>query len=159
LASEQVSDPALWDIEALRDLEFPIVEYDVGREKLREYVAVMDDQLPVHNDPAVARDLGYRDVIAPPTFAACFTTLPIRAAMRDRIWRDRARVDPGRVMHGEQSFEFYQPIIQGDRLIVQSIVLDVYAKSNLGFLIVGTRVDAKRGGRVLDARSTLVLRP
>jgi acyl dehydratase len=159
LASDQISDPAVWDLDALRDLEFPIVEYDVCREKMREYVAALGDRLAVHNDPVAARDLGYRDVIAPPTFAACFSTLPIRAAMTDPIWSDRAHVDPDRVLHGEQSFEFHRPITRGDRLIVQSIVLDVYAKGRLGFLVVGTRVDAKRGERILDARSTLVLRP
>jgi len=147
------------DLKALAQLEFPIVEYEVSREKIHEYRAAIGDRNPVHADAAAARALGYRDIIAPPTFAAVFATLPIRRAMADPDWVARSTIDPARIVHGEQRFDFKRAISPKDRLIVQCIVEDVYRKKELVFLIIATRVDSHRGEAMLEGRSTLVLRP
>ena len=145
----------------LAQLEFPIVNYEVCREKIREYVVAIGDTNPMHSDPSTARELGYKDIVAPPTFAACFATAPMRRAMADQEWLDRAGIDPKRgVIHGEQKFEFKRPITPGDRLIVRCIVEDVsLKKSGLVFLKVASRVDSERGDLVLEGQSTIVLRP
>ena len=147
-----------WDIEALTALEFPIMEYEVCRAKILEYVAAVDDRNPMHADATAARALGYRDLVAPPTFASVFATTPIRRAVADPSWVARAGIDPARVLHGEQAFDFQRPIHPGDRLIVQAIVAEAYEKRDMAFLVVATRVDTERGERVLEGRSTLVLR-
>ena len=146
------------DLEALSTLEFPIVEYEVSREKIGEYVAAIGDRNPVHSDVAAAQRLGYRDLVAPPTFAAVFATRPFRVALADPDWVSRATFDPKRILHGGQSYSFHRPVFPGDRLIVQSIVEDVYTKKNLVFLVVATRVDADGAERVLDATTTLIIR-
>ena len=46
----------------------PTPAYEVGREKIREFADAIGDPNPVYRDPAVAQDLGHRDVLAPPTF-------------------------------------------------------------------------------------------
>ncbi|WP_036320896.1 FAS1-like dehydratase domain-containing protein, partial [Microbacterium sp. B24] len=43
--------------------------YLVGREKVREFARAVFADAPQHVDPAAAQALGYRDVVAPPTFA------------------------------------------------------------------------------------------
>ena len=43
--------------------------YQVGREKIREFADAVSASDPVHRDLAEARAKGYKDVIAPPTFA------------------------------------------------------------------------------------------
>jgi acyl dehydratase len=147
------------DLEVLAGLEFPIVHYEVSREKIGEYVAAIGDSNPVHRDPAAAHQAGYRDVIAPPTFAAVFAMQPFRRALADPEWLARSTIDPAKILHGEQSFEFQRPIVPGDRLLVQCIVRDVQRKKALVFLYVSMRVDDERGERVLDGQMTLVLRP
>lgn len=151
--------PQRWNLDTLRALEFPIMEYEVCRAKILEYAAAIGDDNPLHLDPAAAVQIGGRDIIAPPTFAAVFVTTPIRRAMADPAWTSRAGLDPARVLHGEQSFEFSRPIVPGDRLLVQAIVADAFTKGDLAFVVVAMRVDSARGERVLDARSTLVIRP
>jgi acyl dehydratase len=146
------------DLEALSRLEFPIVAYEVSREKIGEYVGAIGDRNPVHVDPVAAQRLGYRDIVAPPTFAAVFSTRPFRTAMADPEWLERSTIDPKRILHGGQSFEFHRGVFPGDRLIVQSIVDDVYEKKSLVFLIVATRVDTESGERVLEAKTTLIIR-
>jgi acyl dehydratase len=146
------------DLEALSALEFPIVRYEVAREKIAEYVAAIGDANPLHSDAAAARAAGYRDVIAPPTFAALFTSGPFRRALADPDWVARSTIDPSRILHGEQSYEFERPVLPGDRLLVQSIVSHVIDKERFALLDIATRVDNEHGERVLDAKMTLVLR-
>ena len=150
---------ARWDVEALTALEFPILEYEVSREKILEYAVAIGDLNAIHRDAAAARTVGYRDVVAPPTFAAVFLTTPIRRAVADPEWALRAGFDSTRILHGEQTLDFARPIHPGDRLIVQAIVTDAYERKGMAFVIVGTRVDTERGERVLEGRSTLVVRP
>ena len=149
---------ATLDLDVLARLEFPIVEYEVSREKIAEYVGALGDRNPIHSNVGVAQQLGYRDLVAPPTFAAVFATRPFRVALADPEWVQRSTIDPSRILHGGQAFEFHRPVQPGDRLIVQSIVQEVYEKKNLVFLVLGTRVNAERAGRVLDATTTLVIR-
>jgi acyl dehydratase len=147
------------DLEVLAGLEFPIINYEVAREKIGEYVAAIGDRNPIHRDPVAAQTSGYRDVIAPPTFAAVFAMLPFRRALADPDWVARSTIDPAKILHGEQRFEFQRPIVPGDRLLVQCIVREVERKKTLVFLYVSMRVDDERGERVLDGQMTLVLRP
>lgn len=156
--TDVVADPT-WDVQRLRAIEFPIVEYEVCRSKIVEYADAIGDHNPLHRDVEAATRAGARDVVAPPTFAAVFATTPIRRVMADAALTTRAGFDPARVLHGEQAFTFSTPIMPGDRLIIQAIVGDVQLKGVLAFLTVKTRVDAAGRGRVLDATSTLVLRP
>jgi acyl dehydratase len=146
------------DLQALSRLEFPIVRYEVGREKIGEYVRAIGDRNPLHSDSTAARLAGYRDIIAPPTFAALFSSGPFRRALADPDWVARSMIDPSRILHGEQSYAFARPVIPGDRLLVQSIVADVVNKERFVLLAVATRVDDDHGERVLDAEMTLVLR-
>ena len=155
----QVVSGTRWDLERLRAIEFPIVQYEVCRSKILEYADAIGDDNPLHRDADAAMRAGARDVIAPPTFAAVFVTTPIRRVMADPCSTNAAGIDPARVLHGAQAFSFAMPIVPGDRLIIQAIVGDVSVKGVLAFLTVETRVDAVGRGRVLDSTSTLVLRP
>ena len=146
------------DLAVLATLAFPIIEYEVSREKIGEYVGAIGDRNPVHSDVSAAQQLGYRDIIAPPTFAAVFATRPFRVALADPEWVRASTIDPSRILHGAQAYEFHRPVHPGDRLIVQAIVRDVFEKKNMVFLVLATRVDAEANGRVLDATTTLIIR-
>lgn len=156
MATETQTRPL--DLETLAKLDFPIVTYEVSREKIREYAEAIGDRNPLHNDPVAARAAGARDVIAPPTFAAVFTTRPFRIALLDREWVARSTIDPARILHAEQRFEFRRPVHPGDRLLIQAIVDEVLPKERMVLLKIATRVDDEEGERVLDAITTLALR-
>ena len=42
--------------------------YEVTRVKIREFADAISDPNPLYRDPAHAKEAGYTDVIAPPTF-------------------------------------------------------------------------------------------
>lgn len=157
LATESVAPGAL-DLDVLARLEFPIVHYEVSREKIGEYVAAIGDRNPLHSDPAAAQAAGYRDIIAPPTFAAVFASLPFRRALADPEWVARSTIDPTRLLHGEQSYDFVRPIHPGDRLLVQLIVRAVEDKPTMLLLKTAMRVDNDHGDTMLEGAMTLVLR-
>jgi acyl dehydratase len=87
-----------------------------------------------------------------------FTSTPFRRALADPDWLARAGIDPARILHGEQSYEFTRPVMPGDRLLVQCIVSEVIEKDRFVLLRVGQRVDDEHGERVLEGTMTLVLR-
>src|ERR1044071_4237718 len=86
----------------------PSPPYEVGREKIREFAEAINSWDPVHSDPAAARQQGYPDVVAPPTFAIIVS---------QRSEAQAAGIDFTRVVHGEQRFAHHRPIVAGDRLV------------------------------------------
>jgi len=84
----------------------------VERGKIRELVEAIGDNNPIYRDAKVARQQGYKDIIAPPTFA----TVPI-------LWTGTLLQILGdigtkfeRLMHAEESYEYVKEIFPGDIL-------------------------------------------
>jgi acyl dehydratase len=132
----------------------PTEPYEVGREKIREFADAIGDTNLASHDLAAARSLGYRDVVAPPTFAIVVT----RRAARQVVSDPALGLDYSRVVHGEQRFVYNRPIVAGDRL--QSTVTIESIRVAAGNDLLTTRVDvtAEGGERVLTAFATLVAR-
>ena len=131
----------------------PTPPYEVGREKIREFAEVVGPH-PVHTDPEAARAAGYRDVIAPPTFAV----IVAQRCDAQLVLDPEAGIDFSRVVHGEQSFVHHRPITAGDRLVA---VLHVDAvRSAGGHSMVTTRseITTEGGEAVCTATSTIVVR-
>ena len=53
--------------------KFPAFEYEVGREKIREYANAVGETNPIHHDREAAQAAGFRDVVAPPMFAVVYS--------------------------------------------------------------------------------------
>lgn len=62
---------------------YPLSMYAVGREKVREYALAVGERNPVHLDVQAARRAGYADVVAPPMFAALYSTPAVVMAVFD----------------------------------------------------------------------------
>ena len=84
----------------------------VERGKVRELVEAIGDNNPIYRNPETAQGEGYKDMVAPPTFA----TVPI-------LWTgtlfqafDDLNIELSRIMHAEQSYEYYQEIFPDDNL-------------------------------------------
>jgi acyl dehydratase len=109
--------------------------YEVGREKIREFAEAIGDPSPVYRDAEAAKALGYRDVIAPPTF-------PVVVSMSagDQVIEDpELGLDFSRVVHGDQRFAYSRPIVAGDRLVATVTVTDI--KTVAGNDLITTRAD------------------
>ncbi len=132
----------------------PTDPYQVGREKIREFAAAVGDDNPASHDLDAARSLGYRDVVAPPTFAIVLT---MRAA-RQIVTDPALGLDYSRVVHGEQRFVYSRPIIAGDELVVSVSVESIRAAAGNDLLTTRGDVATTDGEHVVTAFSTLVAR-
>jgi len=128
--------------------------YSVGREKIREFAEAVGAADVIHFDQVQARARGYRDVIAPPTFAVLIAQRCDRQLIED----PEAGIDFGRVVHAEQRFVHHRPITAGDEIVG---VLNVDSVKQVGgHAMVTTRseLSTTEGEPVCTATSTLVIR-
>ena len=132
----------------------PTAPYGVGREKIREFAeAVVADDV-VHIDREQARARGYRDVIAPPTFAV----LIAQQCDRQFIVDPEAGIDFSRLVHGEQRFVHHRPITAGDEIVGVLTIDSVKAAGGNSMVTTRTELSTIEGDPVCTATSTVVIR-
>lgn len=132
----------------------PTKPYEVGREKIREFADAINDPNPVYRDPAVAQELGHRDVIAPPTFAIILTLKAGHQVITDPDFG----IDYSRVVHGEQRFVHHRPVRAGDVLQVIVTVDDIRTAAGNDIVTTRSEVSTVDGEPVVTATSTIVAR-
>ena len=128
--------------------------YAVGREKIREFAEAVGAVDPVHTDAEEARARGYRDVIAPPTFAV----LIAQQCEKQLIVDPEAGIDFSRVVHGEQKFAHHRPITAGDEVVGELHVDTVREAGGHAMVTTRTELSTTEGERVCTATSTIVIR-
>jgi acyl dehydratase len=132
----------------------PTSPYAVGREKIREFAEALGAVDVVHTDQSSARARGYRDVIAPPTFAV----LIAQQCDRQLIVDPEAGIDYSRVVHGEQRFVHHRPITAGDEIIGVLTVDSVKAAGGQAMVTTRSELSTTEGEPVCTATSTIVIR-
>lgn len=134
---------------------YPATEpYQVGREKIREFAAAIGATDPAHHDLDAARALGYRDVLAPPTFPVVITM----AASRQIVDDPEFGIDYSRVVHGDQRFAYVRPVIAGDELVCVNTIEEIISRGGHDFLMTRTDVSTSAGEPVVTVWSKLVVR-
>jgi acyl dehydratase len=128
--------------------------YEVGREKIREFADAVGASSPLHRDPAAARDAGYADVIAPPTFATVISMKATSVIVDD----PELGLDYSRVVHGSQTFVHHRPMVAGDRLVATSHVDDVQTRMGNDFLTIRAEIGTEDGEAVCTSTGLLVAR-
>jgi acyl dehydratase len=132
----------------------PSGPYAVDAAALGAFAAAVGSTDPVHTSADAARAAGYRDVIAPPTFAVTIAQQCDRQLIED----PEAGIDFSRVVHGEQRFVHHRPITAGDE-VVGTLTVDTVREAG-GHAMVTTRTElATAAGEALcTATSTIVVR-
>lgn len=132
----------------------PTPPYLVGREKVREFARAVLATSPLNLDPDAARDAGYADVVAPPTFATVIQDATLQQLLSD----EGAGVDFSRVVHGDQRFTFSRPIVAGDELTATMTVTSVKTLGGHAMVTAESSIADASGAHVVTAASTLVVR-
>jgi acyl dehydratase len=132
----------------------PTAPYQVGREKIREFATAVGADDPAYHDPAAAAALGYRDVIAPPTFPVVVTM----AASQQLVDDPGLGMDYSRVVHGDQRFAYTRPVVAGDELVCVNTVEEITERGGHEFITTRTDVTTAAGDPVVTAWSKLVVR-
>ena len=121
-------------------------------------MAVGEDNNPLFFDPQAAKEAGFPDVIAPPTF----TTRQIFSVPREeRERRLGANLDYARVLHGEQEFVYQRLPVAGETLKGTMRISKDFEKEGkrggtMRFVTYETKFTDAAGDEVLTAYYTLL---
>jgi acyl dehydratase len=128
--------------------------YLVGREKIREFAKAVFSKDPANLDLEAAKNLGYKDLIAPPTFAVVIQERSLTQVIGDK----EAALDFSRVVHGDQRFIHARPILAGDELTSELKVASVKQLAGNSMVSFQTQIFDANQELVCTAISTLVVR-
>ena len=135
---------------------WPPYTVDVEKGRLRFFAKAIGETNPVYIDEAAAHAAGYRSLPVPPTFLFSLEN----EVPEPFGWLEAMGVHLGKVLHGEQAFQYYAMAFAGDRLTFAPRIADIYDRKDgaLEFIVRETKVTDAGGAPVADLRSVLVVR-
>lgn len=132
----------------------PTERYLVSGVKIAEFAAATGAASPLHFDQEAARRAGYRDVVAPPTFAVVVA----QRAEASYIDDPAAGIDFSRVVHAEESFRHHRPIVAGDVLSTTVHVESITHRGGISMVTTRSEVVDGEGRPVSTVLSALAVR-
>ncbi|TCK04315.1 MaoC family dehydratase N-terminal domain-containing protein [Marinobacterium mangrovicola] len=104
--------------------EFPNFSVDIEKGRLKFFAKAIGETDPIYTDEASALEAGHKSIPAPPTFLSAVDMegpdpVPVITLLN---------LDIGRVLHGAQAFEYFEPVYAGDTLTVGSRVKNIFDK-------------------------------
>ena len=133
---------------------YPPFEYEVGREKIREYANAVGEGASVHTDRGAAQAAGYRDVVAPPMFAVVYSA----GAMGPAILDPELGINLMMMLHGSQEFVWGEPVCSGDTITTAASLKDRYEKDGKAFFVFESISTNQDGREVVRGTWTNIVR-
>ncbi len=134
--------------------EYPVTVYEIGREKMKEYASAVGDANPLYHDREAGAKSAYGDNVAPPNFAAVYNLMGCAQMFFD----PELKLNFAMLVHGEQDFEFLQPVKPGDVITTTGRIVDIAAKGNNDVITFEARSKNQDGDLVTVGRATFVIR-
>ena len=134
--------------------EWPATEYEVGREKIREYATAIGADNPVHHDRDAAVAAGFRDIVAPPMFCVVYSA----RAMGPGVFDPEVGINFATMVHGGQEFVWGEPVCAGDEITTRAEVSEIYEKDGKGFYVFESVSTNQDGDEVVRATWTNIVR-
>lgn len=147
---------------------FPPYTFEVEKGKIAEFAMAVSQKesksqvKQIYVDAGAAKATGYEDIVPPSTFHICFALwgggglIPMVQAVG---------INPGRLLHGEEEYEYLLPIHPGDVMTGVSRVVEMYDREKKGrpgkfmeFTVMETEIRNQCGELAIRARTTLVER-
>ncbi|MEX2196317.1 MAG: MaoC family dehydratase N-terminal domain-containing protein [Thermoleophilaceae bacterium] len=133
---------------------YPPAEYEVGREKIREYANAVGEENPVHRDRPAAQEAGFRDVVAPPMFAVVYSA----PAMGPAILDPELGINLMMMVHGGQEFAWSEPVCSGDTITTEAKVKELFEKDGKQFYVFESVSTNQDGAEVARGTWTNIVR-
>lgn len=128
--------------------------YEVGWEKAKEYARAIKNEDPHYLDREFAQGTKYGGVIVPPTFAVVSAgQLAVPFFLDPELGLDLAML-----VHGEQSFEFFEVVRPGDVLTTAGKIVTIENKEKLDTVSLEGTCTNQHGRVVCKATFTFVIR-
>lgn len=144
----------------------------VERGQLALFAQAVKDASPIYRDPRAAAEAGLPGIPAPPTYPGVMGNFGVYPELQTA---DAPAANPmgevlgplmangGLILHGEQEFNYYRPVLAGDVLVGEGKVVDAYQKESKGktmtFVVVETAwSDQATGEPVCTSRMNIIHR-
>ena len=130
---------------------------EVVAEEVAAFARAVGDLNPLYVDPTAAAKSCFGAVLAPPTF-------PIRmgAAAGDPDLFLALDLNYASLLHAEQEFEWFRPLVAGEKVTITGRVGDMWEKQGksgtLDFVVLEQIARDVKGETVYVARTTLISR-
>jgi acyl dehydratase len=134
---------------------WPARQYEVGREKIREYADVLGCERRIHHDHEAAREAGFRAAVAPPTFAAVYVARSLAEALfapESGIFDPELGLAGYRFVQRRQRFRWHEPICAGDRISTVAELVDADDRDGARYRTFASESVNQRGDLVLEGR-------
>jgi acyl dehydratase len=133
---------------------YPAYEYEVGREKIREYARTVGEDDPVYFDRESARRAGFREIPAPPMFAVVYSAGSLTPAMVD----PEVGINFAMLVHGGQEFVWGEPVCAGDTITTETRIADIYECEGMAFYVFESISRNQDGREVVRGTWTNIVR-
>jgi len=133
---------------------YPPFEYEVGKEKIREYAHAVGEDNPIYFDRARAKEAGFRDIPAPPMFAVVYSAGSVGPAVLD----PEVDVNFAMMVHGSQEFAWGEPVCAGDTITTETSVKDISERGGMGFYVFESVSRNQSGHEVVRGTWTNIVR-
>ena len=134
----------------------PASTLSLDRSRLRFFAKAIGETRDIYTDVAAARQAGYADLPAPPTF---LFAAELDSGASDLLLQT-LEIPIAKILHGEQSFCYHRSACAGDVVTVRSKVDDIYDKKNgaLEFVVKSSRAINQNNELVAEMRTVIVVR-
>ncbi len=129
------------------------ISYEVEKGAIRKFAEAIGDEDPMYYDEQAAQALGFKSLVAPPTFLCTFRAQEL----------PDLKIQFGRVrLNGGNEYEYFQPIYAGDTISVTAKYADVAERTgrtgSMVFIITELTYRNQRGEVVAIGRNTGIMR-
>lgn len=129
------------------------ISYEVEKGAIRKFAEAIGDEDPIYYDEQAAQALGFKSIVAPPTFLCTFRAQEL----------PDLKIQFGRVrLNGGNEYEYFQPIYAGDTISVTAKYADVAERTgrtgSMVFIITELTYRDQRGEVVAIGRNTGIMR-
>ena len=140
--------------QSLKGKEYGEIAFTVDRDRVVQFADAIGDDNPIYRDAAAAKEAGFSEQVAPPTFLTVMQIMTSGQVVLD----PELGLDYSRVVHGEQEYEYRRPLVVGDVMKATPRIADIYAKRSNEYLVIEAEIKDQNGETVVVARSILLSR-
>lgn len=144
----------------------------VERAPMTQFAKALGEDNPVYRNADAAAEAGFDNIPAPPTFGFSIQNWGKWEELQPPADPDARNpmievmgglmANGGIVLHGEQTFEYHQPMVAGMRLRYEGVVRDIYQKPSgdktMTFMVIEDTYTDEAGAPVLTSTMNLLHR-
>ncbi len=129
--------------------------FTVERGKIREFCEAIGETNPLYLDEITAKEAGYSDTPAPPTF-----TTVLQFWGYKELWSDMQEmgIDTDRLLHAKEEYIYNHPIYPGDKITADGVVDDIKV-GKMSMIVFRTVYRNQNNQDCVESKFSIIIRP